>query len=204
MNIELALQKLVGNLVCILLLTMLMTGCATTPPHHNDIPTPIRDAHHTPEDSHATHSVQEQSEAIAQAAEHATDIAPTPDTPHSRGEEVALRAIGQIGKPYHYGGADPHGFDCSGLVFYIYRELGIELPRSAAAQHQSTTRISRQQLEPGDLVFFHIKRKRISHVGIYVGDNRFVHAPQTGKHVELRALDEEYYKKHFVSAGRIK
>jgi cell wall-associated NlpC family hydrolase len=117
---------------------------------------------------------------------------------------VALRAIGQIGKPYHYGGADPDGFDCSGLVFYIYRELGIELPRSAAAQHRSTIHISRKQLEPGDLVFFHTRRRHISHVGIYVGDNRFVHAPQTGKQVELRRLDEAYYARHWVGAGRIK
>ena len=204
MNIELALQKNVGHLVCIFMLATLMSGCASSPPLHNDTSVPIRDAHHTPEDSHDTHSVPEQSDANAQAAETPTGDSDMPATPQSRGEEVALRAIGQIGKPYHYGGADPSGFDCSGLVFYVYNGLGIELPRSAAAQHHSTLRIARDQLEPGDLVFFHTRRRHISHVGIYVGDNRFVHAPQTGKHVELRKLDEEYFSRRWVGAGRVK
>ena len=125
------------------------------------------------------------------------------ETQPTFGDEVALRAIALVGKPYRYGGADLHGFDCSGLVFYIYHQLGIELPRSAAEQQRYATKISRDDLQPGDLLFFRINRRRISHVGIYVGDNRFVHAPQTGRNVVLRNLDEEFFTKHWVSAGRI-
>jgi len=128
---------------------------------------------------------------------------PAPDIGQGLGEEVALRAIALVGKPYHYGGADLHGFDCSGLVVYIYRELGIELPRSAVEQQRYVTKISRDELQPGDLVFFRINRKRISHVGIYVGDNRFVHAPQSGKQVVIRNLDDDYYARHWASSGRI-
>jgi len=126
-----------------------------------------------------------------------------PDAPRSLGEEVALRAIALVGTPYRYGGADLTGFDCSGLVLYVYHELGIDLPHSAVEQHRFTTKISRDELLPGDLIFFRINRKRISHVGIYIGDNRFVHAPQLGKSVVIRNLDDEYYHRHWVGAGRV-
>ena len=124
-------------------------------------------------------------------------------SPQSLGEEAALRAIALVGKPYRYGGADLDGFDCSGLVFFIYHELGIEVPRSAAAQRRATLHVSRKDLLPGDLLFFRIHHRRVSHVGIYVGDNRFVHAPQSGKHIELRGLDEQFFASHWVGAGRV-
>jgi cell wall-associated NlpC family hydrolase len=88
-------------------------------------------------------------------------------------------------------------------VYYIYRELGMAIPRSAAEQHQRAMPVERDELLPGDLVFFKINRRRISHVGIYVGENRFVHSPQTGKHVELRNLDDIYFARRFVGAGRL-
>ena len=119
------------------------------------------------------------------------------------GEEIALRALALVGKPYRYGGADLDGFDCSGLVYFIYHQLGMEVPRTAKQQQQAAVHVARKALVPGDLVFFKIKRsKGVSHVGVYVGDNRFVHAPQSGKPIELRTLDDHYFASRWVAAGR--
>ncbi len=179
---------------------LLLCGCTHTPPLRNESP-PVPVSNHTPQppttdtdnDSHEdTINIPERNEE------------PLPKIPQSLGEEVAVRAIALVGKPYRYGGADLDGFDCSGLVFYIYHELGVEVPRTAAEQHHIAAVVSRDELQPGDLLFFRIKRKRISHVGIYVGDNRFVHAPQSGKRIQLRSLTEKYYARHWVSAGRLK
>jgi cell wall-associated NlpC family hydrolase len=119
------------------------------------------------------------------------------------GEEIALRALALVGKPYRYGGADLDGFDCSGLVYFIYHQLGMEVPRTAKQQQQAAVHVARKALVPGDLVFFKIRRnKGVSHVGVYVGDNRFVHAPQSGKPIELRTLDDHYFESRWVAAGR--
>ena len=120
------------------------------------------------------------------------------------GNEIALRALALVGKPYRYGGADLAGFDCSGLVFYIHEALGLTVPRTAADQQQASETIGRTQLQPGDLLFFRTTTStRISHVGIYVGENRFVHAPQSGKLIELRSLDDSYYGPRLTSVGRL-
>lgn len=122
----------------------------------------------------------------------------------SLGEEIALRAIALVGKPYRYGGADLHGFDCSGLVYFIHQALGVEVPRTAADQQVRAMPVRREDLAPGDLLFFRTGRgPRISHVGIYVGEQRFVHAPQSGQRIELREVDDDYYRKRLVSAGRL-
>jgi len=123
--------------------------------------------------------------------------------PYRFGEEVVVRAMAQIGTPYRYGGADLGGFDCSGLVFHVYGELGVATPRTAAAQFEASERVSRSELRPGDLVFFRTSGQRISHVGIYAGEGRFVHAPQTGRNVELRSLDDDYYAATYAGSGRL-
>lgn len=107
-----------------------------------------------------------------------------------------------IGTPYVYGGQDLSGFDCSGLVRFAYGQAGIEVPRTAARQRQFVQPISREGLAPGDLVFFDLARKT-DHVGVYLGDGRFVHAPSTGKRVQVGRLDEGYFQRHFESAGRV-
>ena len=120
------------------------------------------------------------------------------------GDEIALRAIAQVGKPYRYGGADLNGFDCSGLVFFIHHELGITVPRTAAEQYSASTPVNVRNLEPGDLLFFRTtSRKRVTHVGIYAGGGRFIHAPQTGRDIELRDLSDQYYGPRLVGAGRL-
>lgn len=119
------------------------------------------------------------------------------------GTEIALRAISLVGKPYRYGGADLQGFDCSGMVYFIHQALGIEVPRTAADQQRVALSVAKPDLLPGDLLFFKTTgSKRVSHVGVYVGENRFVHAPQSGKLIELRTLDDQYYGPRLVSSGR--
>ena len=107
-----------------------------------------------------------------------------------------------VGKPYRYGGEDPHGFDCSGLVQYSYRQAGVNVPRSTREQKQHAKKIAAADLRRGDLVFFDQEGKRSSHVGIYVGNDQFVHAPSSGKRVRRDRLDDPYWRKHFADARR--
>lgn len=110
----------------------------------------------------------------------------------------------QLGTEYAYGGKSPaEGFDCSGLVYYSFRQAGVSLPRTAYGQLKRSRPVSRRTLAPGDLVFFRIYRSRISHVGIYLGNNRFIHAPSTGKSVSIARLDSPYWQKRFSRAGRV-
>ena len=122
-------------------------------------------------------------------------------------DETALKAVAfareMIGKPYRYGGDTPAGFDCSGLVRYSYGRAGISMPRATPAQRNATTLISVRSLRPGDLLFFDQEGKKSSHVGIYLGDGRFVHAPSTGGRVRTDSLRTEFWKKHFVEARRV-
>ena len=110
---------------------------------------------------------------------------PPPPPPEPTVAERAVRlARTQLGVPYVYGGASPGGFDCSGLVMWVYGRLGIALPHNAAALYSVGTRVSLAHLKPGDLVFFH----GLGHVGIYIGHGLMIHAPQTGERVEIEAL----------------
>jgi murein DD-endopeptidase len=121
----------------------------------------------------------------------------------SIGSEIVVRAIALLGTPYQYGGNGPETFDCSGLVRYIHNELGINVPRTAAEQYRAAAAVDVDHLEPGDLLFFKTQGDGVSHVAIYAGSGRFVHAPQTGKTIELRELDDGYYKPRLVGAGRL-
>lgn len=122
-----------------------------------------------------------------------------------RANEITLRAIGLVGTPYRYGGNTPDGgFDCSGLVGYVYRDAdGTNLPRTTAElAHMPAAKVKREALRTGDLVFFG-ENKAPSHVGIYVGEGRFVHAPNEGGTVRLDALDNPYWTRHFRFARRV-
>ena len=122
-------------------------------------------------------------------------------------DETARKAVAvareMIGKPYRYAGDTPAGFDCSGLVRYSYGRAGIGMPRATQAQRQGTKLISVRSLRPGDLLFFDQEGKKASHVGIYLGDGRFIHAPSTGGRVRTDSLGADYWKKHFVEARRV-
>jgi len=146
----------------------------------------------------------------------ATAVRQLPGGPHERvgfavpaqveptaGEKVVSIAAGYIGTPYRYGGDSPrNGFDCSGLVFFSFEQMGLKVPRTAADQRKAAERVPRDDLEPGDLVFFRSSKGRVDHVGIYAGEGRFIHAPNSGSVVSYAYLDDPYYRSHFVSAGR--
>lgn len=125
----------------------------------------------------------------------------TPGKTQGVGERAASVALGQVGTPYRYGGNSPSGFDCSGLVHYSYAAAGIRVPRTTAGQWAQLTAVPSHDLRTGDLLFFNIAGK-MSHVGVYLGDGRFVHAPSTGRTVSIASLGSDYYRKAFIRAGR--
>ena len=122
---------------------------------------------------------------------------PVPPSSTLGGQAVAI-AEQYLGVPYVWGGASPSGFDCSGLVMYVYGRLGVSLPHNAAAQYSMGTSVPRDALEPGDLVFF----DGLGHVGIYVGGGSFIHAPHTGTVVQISSLSG-WYSSEYVGAKRI-
>ena len=117
------------------------------------------------------------------------------------GEYAAVAALRQVGVPYRYGGSSTSGFDCSGLVKYAYAKAGTDMPRTTSALWQGLRPVSGNDLKVGDVLFFNIEGK-MSHVGLYLGDRRFVHAPSTGKTVTVASLDAAYYQRAFVRGGR--
>jgi cell wall-associated NlpC family hydrolase len=160
-----------------LLLALLLAGCASSPPPRMAAPalprTPV-----TP------------------------PLAPGPNA----SADLAFRALGLVGTPYRSAGSDPAiGFDCSGFVVYVYRDvLGMQLPRTTAAQYDYPSRHARREkLATGDLVFFDTSGRGVSHVGIYVGEGRFVHAPNHGGRVRLDRLDDRYWQQRYLGARRV-
>ena len=121
--------------------------------------------------------------------------------------DILIRAIGLVGTPYRWGGNTPDGgFDCSGLIGYVYRDAtGLLLPRSTREMiSMRAPTVGRDSLQSGDLVFFATSGGRgVSHAGIYVGEGRFVHAPRTGGTVRLDSLDSAYWQKAFLEAKRV-
>ena len=119
------------------------------------------------------------------------------------GGAIADVAMGMVGTRYRYGGTDPtEGFDCSGLVYYAYGQAGYDVPRTARELFRAARKISVGQADPGDLMFFQDQTK-LSHVGIYVGDGLFVHAPPSARNVSIARLDTPYYRQHLVAVGRL-
>lgn len=128
----------------------------------------------------------------------------------ARGTDAAQPAIGQaaaaiarqqVGVPYRYGGSSPAGFDCSGLVHYAYARAGMRVPRTTGQLWSASRTVGRDDLRTGDLLFFSIDGK-MSHVGLYLGGQRFVHAPSSGRTVAIASLETPYYDAAFLRAGR--
>jgi peptidoglycan DL-endopeptidase CwlO len=146
-------------------------------------------------------------EARAAAAQQDTvvgvsAVTPSADTvvaPPPTHSGVANVALSQLNTPYVWAGAAPGGFDCSGLVMWAYAQVGVSLPHSTYAQYGYGVPVSRDQLQPGDLVFF----DGLGHVGIYIGGGQFVHAPHTGDVVKISSMDESWYASTYVGARRI-
>ncbi len=122
-----------------------------------------------------------------------------------RASSVALQALAHLGTPYRVGGLSPQtGFDCSGLVAYVYREeAGLALPRNTFELSHLGEPVERAALRPGDLVFYNTQRREYSHVGIYLGEERFIHAPTSGGEVRVENLSAEYWMRRYSGARRV-
>jgi len=132
-------------------------------------------------------------------APRAMSTTPPVETPAGeRGATVARIATAYLGAPYVWSGASPSGFDCSGLVTYVYSRVGITIPHNAAQQFRYGTPVPRDALAPGDLVFF----DRLRHNGIYLGDGRFVHATTPGG-VKIARLDDDWFRQRWIGARRL-
>ena len=174
MNIRLTLNSLCLNLL-LTLITGLMLCCTSKPVSHRN----YSEIQQTPKNNTVT------------------------VTGRNAGYLAASLAREQVGVPYRYGGSSPSGFDCSGLVQYVYGKLGVSLPRKsrdiAGVGHQ----VSVHALLPGDLVFFRINGRRVSHVGIYIGNSEFVHATKSGHPVRTDNMTNPWWRKRFVVGRRL-
>jgi cell wall-associated NlpC family hydrolase len=120
--------------------------------------------------------------------------------------DAVMYAMSLTDTPYRYGGSSPEeGFDCSGFVGHVFQHsLGITLPRTSREISQVGISLHSNQLRPGDLVFFNTRRRSFSHVGIYIGDGKFLHAPKSGSSIRVENLTEGYWASHYNGARRIK
>jgi len=140
------------------------------------------------------------------ASARATSPALEPVADHaSAGHQLVLHSLSLIGVRYRFGGESPEtGLDCSGLVRHVFREvLGFALPRRSEEMSRAGTPVPIDRLQPGDLVFFNTLKRAFSHVGIYVGGDRFVHAPSSGGHVRVESIGTRYWKRRFNGARRV-
>ena len=120
-------------------------------------------------------------------------------------QQVIEAARDMLGVPYRYGGTSPqHGFDCSGLVQYVYSQAGVQVPRTTGEQYRASLPIKRNALQPGDVNFFRSPGRRfVSHVGIYLGQGEFIHAPSSGRSVSIDSLQDDYWRRRYTSGGRM-
>ena len=182
------------RLIPITLASSLLCACAGVPTYN--LPSPVR-----AESRADTARAEPRTDTLRRAPRRATET--VPETPQPQiGSSVAELALELIGVPYRYGGEDPNGFDCSGLVYYTFRHRGFDVPRTSVDQFRAARKIGLADADAGDLVFFQDQEK-LSHVGIYLGDGLFVHAPASGRSVSVASLQAPYYQQHLVAIGRL-
>jgi cell wall-associated NlpC family hydrolase len=135
----------------------------------------------------------------------ASQASAVPATVWHGAQDLAIYALGLIGVDYRFGGTTPErGLDCSGLVRYVFQQVtGVMLPRTSQEISRLGAKVPVAELMPGDLVFFNTRRLQFSHVGIYLGQDRFIHAPRQGGEVEVVTLSKGYWQKHFDGARRL-
>ncbi|HHK5578275.1 TPA: C40 family peptidase [Neisseria cinerea] len=144
---------------------------------------------------------------FAENGQYAQTARTNNDRTSGSADELIGNAMGLLGVAYRYGGTSVStGFDCSGFMQHIFkRAMGINLPRTSAEQAQMGTPVARSELQPGDMVFFRtFGGSRISHVGLYIGNDRFIHAPRTGKNIEITSLSHKYWSGKYAFARRVK
>lgn len=179
-----------------------LAGCATQPRQTADA-----NSNHLLRDSYL---LSTQSDPLGAWLDKKDQLAvdyPQSDVPSSQlPKTMAATALKFLGVKYRYGGDAPgEGFDCSGLVAYAAeKSLGLKLPRTASSQAQEGISIDRDELRRGDLVFFNTRGRRFSHVGIYLGNHQFVHAPRTGATIRVESMDIAYWRKRYNGARRLK
>ena len=121
----------------------------------------------------------------------------------SIGQQIVSQAKAVLGTPYRFGGTSPsEGFDCSGLIYYTYRKQGIEVPRTSQQQADYSRDIALMSAQPGDILFFRINGKKVSHAGIYAGNNQFIHAPKGARTVSYAELNS-YWRPRLLKVGRL-
>jgi cell wall-associated NlpC family hydrolase len=127
-------------------------------------------------------------------------------TPDEKMNELVMYSLGLADTPYHFGGNSPdNGFDCSGFVDHVFRHsLGISLPRTSHEISQLGMTVNKAHLRPGDLVFYNTQHSAYSHVGIYVGEDKFIHAPKTGSQIRVEKMNEKYWLNRYNGARRIR
>lgn len=152
----------------------------------------------------STVGAQEASEASLAATATATAKSVASSALKSA-QDLSIFALGLLGIDYRWGGNEPeNGLDCSGLVRYVFQQVtGVTLPRSAKEMSRVGDKVALSDLKPGDLVFFNTRRFAFSHVGIYLGDGQFIHAPARGREVEVATLDKNFWQKRFSGARRL-
>ncbi|MSQ58490.1 MAG: NlpC/P60 family protein [Betaproteobacteria bacterium] len=187
----------------------ILAGCITVPlPEPEPAPAPraATPAIEIPEAQSTTPPPPER-RAPAPPPEAETESAPATEAmPHAEPDFAARAAeiaISMLGRPYKRGGNTPRGFDCSGLVQFSYGKLGLAVPRDTRGLLGASFAIEPSELRVGDLLFFHVEGKRNSHVAIYLGGQRFVHAPSSGGAVRAESLTLPYWARHFASARRL-
>lgn len=144
---------------------------------------------------------------FAENGQYAQTARTNNDRTSGSADELIGNAMGLLGVAYRYGGTSVStGFDCSGFMQHIFkRAMGINLPRTSAEQAQMGTPVARSELQPGDMVFFRtLGGSRISHVGLYIGNDRFIHAPRTGKNIEITSLSHKYWSGKYAFARRVR
>ena len=183
---------------------LLLAGCASAPPVAIEPPATPRAAVTTVETNRSVADAQLDRSYEPPRAVELLGPQVNAETPSEGLSEIVSHALKQVGVPYRYGGNSPrHGFDCSGFVRYVYKQVGVALPRTTEGMSQVGVPIRRRELEPGDLVFFDTRRKPFSHVGIYLGDQKFIHAPARGGTVELVDMQRNYWRERYMGARRI-
>ena len=120
-----------------------------------------------------------------------------------RGAAISSWAQRQLGRDYKFGGRSPEaGFDCSGLAWWTHRQAGVDIPPSSETQFKAGRQVVKDDIRPGDLVFFTTERRGPSHVGVYIGEGRFIHAPKKGREVSKDRLDDRYWGRRYLGARR--
>ena len=162
-------------------------------------------ARQTSSDTHSDAPRVERSQSALAGGAEIIAASDTLTEPLSQGMNIVSAASKYMGIPYRWGGTSPQtGFDCSGFVQFIFRHtLNIKLPRMPVDMSRLGSRISREELAPGDLVFFNTRGGKFTHVGIYVNDSQFIHAPMPGTRVTVSRMDSAYYRHRFTYAVRI-